>query len=427
MGAALVMAVLQYRFIARARRGGVGPAVIGLIAPRILIPRDFAERYSPKEQALVLAHEQAHLARQDSRLNGLVAAAQCLGWFNPLVHLAARLTRIDQELACDEAVANRFPDARRAYAEVLMKAQLAVLPLPLGCYWPSRTQHPLIERVAMLKRPRIGRARWRAGAVVLGCLWAGAGLAAWASQPVQVRTVLKAAPAPEGSNEATLSDAKAADAVPDAVVRPPAARSAPAPDHPAAFALAQAGAPNLPVVIQRVLIEGAERIDEGTILSKLAIRPGDAVTAQTLDAALKALLDTGLFANVNIDPLANGDLLVRVTESPLIDQVTFRGNKNLKDRQLREVVQEQPGSVFRWSKGGADADRILDLYQRAGWRAASAKVTIISRPNKRADLVFMIHEGANIGPPPPPIFLPPRRLRDVGGDQIGPIAPDRIN
>jgi beta-lactamase regulating signal transducer with metallopeptidase domain len=209
MGAALVMAVLQHRFIARARRGGEGPAVIGLIAPRILIPRDFAERYSPKEQALVLAHEQAHLARQDSRLNGLAAALQCLGWFNPLVHLGAHLMRIDQELACDEAVANRFPDARRAYAEVLMKAQLAMLPLPLGCYWPSRTQHPLIERVAMLKRPRIGRGRWRAGAVALGCLWAGAGLAAWASQPVQVRTVLKAAPAAEGPGGAKGQDGHA--------------------------------------------------------------------------------------------------------------------------------------------------------------------------------------------------------------------------
>ena len=211
VGAALVMAVLQQRFIARARRGGVGPAVVGLVAPRILPPADFAERYNPAEQALVLAHEQAHLARHDSRLNGLAAALQCLNWFNPLVHIAARLMRIDQELACDEAVANRFPEARRAYAEVLMKAQLAVLPLPLGCYWPARSQHPLVERVAMLKRPRVGRGRWRAGAIALGCLWAGAGLAAWASQPAEVRTVIKTAPAAPSSGKPA---ADAAPAVP---------------------------------------------------------------------------------------------------------------------------------------------------------------------------------------------------------------------
>ena len=96
--AALVMAHLQRRFMRQARAGAIGPAVVGVIAPRIITPRDFTVRYSPAEQALVLAHEQAHITRQDSRLNGLCATAQCLCWFNPLVHLAARLMRIDQEL-----------------------------------------------------------------------------------------------------------------------------------------------------------------------------------------------------------------------------------------------------------------------------------------------------------------------------------------
>ena len=193
LGAALVMVLLQRRFMSHARAGAVGPAVVGVIAPRILTPRDFAQRYNPAEQALVLAHEQAHIARQDSRLNGLCAAAQCLCWFNPLVHLAARLMRIDQELACDEAVVSRFPGARRAYAEVLVKAQLAILPLPLGCYWPSAAAHPLVERVAMLRRRGVGGARRLAGLAALVVLGLGAGLAAWASQPVDVRIAISPA------------------------------------------------------------------------------------------------------------------------------------------------------------------------------------------------------------------------------------------
>jgi len=199
--AALVMALLQLRFVRQARLGGVGPAVVGVIAPRIITPGDFAERYSAAERTLVLAHEQAHIARQDSRLNGLSAAIQCLCWFNPLVHLAARLMRIDQELACDEAVTVRFPDARRAYAEVLLKAQLAAPPLPLGCYWPSRAQHPLVERVAMLKRRDIGPARRYVGAAALASLCAGTSLAAWATQPADVRVRFSAV----HDSEASLS------------------------------------------------------------------------------------------------------------------------------------------------------------------------------------------------------------------------------
>jgi beta-lactamase regulating signal transducer with metallopeptidase domain len=189
-GGALIMAGLQQRFVRQARRGAVGPAVVGVFAPWIVTPRDFRERYNRDEQALVLAHEQAHIARQDSRMNGLCAVVQCLCWFNPLVHLAARLMRIDQELACDEAVVARFPAARRAYAEVLLKAQMATLPLPLGCYWPSRTRHPLVERVALLKQRRISSGRRWAGASALAILCTGAGLAAWAAQPANVRIAI---------------------------------------------------------------------------------------------------------------------------------------------------------------------------------------------------------------------------------------------
>ena len=51
-----------------------------------------------------------------------------------MIHLAAHFARIDQEMACDETVVTRFPGARGDYARALVKAQLAVRPLPLGCY-----------------------------------------------------------------------------------------------------------------------------------------------------------------------------------------------------------------------------------------------------------------------------------------------------
>jgi beta-lactamase regulating signal transducer with metallopeptidase domain/lipopolysaccharide export system protein LptA len=500
--ATLVMAVLQHRFVARARQGGVGPAVVGLIAPRILVPRDFGERYSLSEQTLVLAHEQAHLKRQDSRLNGLVAALQCLHWFNPLVHLAARLMRVDQELACDEAVVSRFPDARRAYAEVLMKAQLAVLPLPLGCYWPSRSQHPLVERVAMLKRPRIGRIRWRAGAAILGCLWAGAGLAAWASQPAQVRTVFKAAPVAEGPGEAMPSDEKAADTAPRPV-------AAPAPDRSAVAALAAANAPPQPILlprrtmqVDRVLIANAQRIDREKILSLLAIRPGDTVTVDKINAADKALFDSGLFSDWNIQapslggsgdlrvwvkekPLiadaqavpsprpdspkpgtwsttvqrvviegnkrvdqatilsklairpgqvlrggdleaalkrlydtgqfkdtgqfamfevqppprgGSGDLVIRVVEAPLINQLKIEGNAHFNDFRLRALMQQRPEAPLSGAKLQSDADAIVELYREAGWPDTKVTYRVSDLPQERVDVTLTVDEGAKEKP-----------------------------
>jgi hypothetical protein len=72
----------------------------------------------------------------------------------------------------------RFPHDRRTYAEAMLKTQLVSEPLPFGCYWPTRSIHPLEERIAMLNRPVPGKS-WRvAGAALVAALMMGTGYAA---------------------------------------------------------------------------------------------------------------------------------------------------------------------------------------------------------------------------------------------------------
>ncbi|MET0274983.1 MAG: TonB family protein, partial [Phenylobacterium sp.] len=169
--------------VMRAEHAGVGPAVVGAWRPRIVTAADFEARYDADERGMILAHEQAHLARGDAWINLAAAAALCLGWFNPLVHLGVRRMRIDQELACDAAVLGALPHARRLYAEVLLKTQLGAQALPVGCHWPARAEHPLKERIAMLKSPLPAGARRTAGLVAVAALSLGGACAAWAAQP----------------------------------------------------------------------------------------------------------------------------------------------------------------------------------------------------------------------------------------------------
>lgn len=172
--------------------GLAGPAIVGFSQPRIVTPDDFSRRFSYAERKLILTHEQVHLDRNDARINALVALVRCLFWFNPLIHIGAKAMRIDQELSCDAEVIDRRPRVRRAYAETLLKTQLASRPLPVGCYWPAESQHPLAERIDMLARkPLSTRRRVAATAIALG-LTAGAGVAAWAAQPE--RTIITEAP-----------------------------------------------------------------------------------------------------------------------------------------------------------------------------------------------------------------------------------------
>ncbi|THD55407.1 M56 family metallopeptidase [Phenylobacterium sp.] len=197
LAAAGLLAWRQARFVAalghltplaepglfRAERTGVGPAVVGVLKPKVVAPADFETRYSEGERTLILAHEAAHLRAHDALANAAACAAQCVCWFNPLAHVAARVMRVDQELACDAAVIGRFPGERRTYAELLLKTQLFTQPLPLGCHWPASAEHPLKERIAMLKFPLPAIAARRLGAAVALLACAGAAGLAWASQP----------------------------------------------------------------------------------------------------------------------------------------------------------------------------------------------------------------------------------------------------
>ncbi|HEY0435138.1 MAG TPA: M56 family metallopeptidase [Phenylobacterium sp.] len=179
-GAAALLWRAQARFQRLAKAGRAGPAVVGFIAPRIVMPTDDG-RYTPEERDLIRAHEREHIARRDPQARAWMAVCQCLAWFNPLVHLAAHLARLDQELACDAAVLRRRSHSRGPYARALLKTQLASTPLPFGCYWPARGRHPLEVRVALLKTK--SRPLELVGACLVGAAAVTAGAAAWATQP----------------------------------------------------------------------------------------------------------------------------------------------------------------------------------------------------------------------------------------------------
>ena len=193
----LLMVIRQQRFHRAVRRRRTHPhdaspfatpAVTGLLRPRIVLPVDFADRYTSEEQQLVIAHEQLHIERGDIPAQALATLLRCLFWFHPLVHVAAARFRFDQELACDAAVVARHPDSRRRYGEAMLKTQLAEFGLPVGCHWQS--SHPLKERVAMLNQPIPNAMRRRAGAIVVASLLAVASLSVWAAQPT-IQTVVK--------------------------------------------------------------------------------------------------------------------------------------------------------------------------------------------------------------------------------------------
>lgn len=99
------------------------PALCGILRPTVLLPAGWAEQFSAEELRCVLLHEIGHLRRGDLIWHWAFLLARAVHWFNPLVWLAERSARADQEMACDEWVLARSVSFNeQVYGEVLLKA-----------------------------------------------------------------------------------------------------------------------------------------------------------------------------------------------------------------------------------------------------------------------------------------------------------------
>ncbi len=142
-----------------------GPALLGLLRPKLVLPNNFEAQFDEHEQAMILAHEEVHRHRGDNIWNAIALALLALQWFNPLAYAAWRRMRADQELACDATVIQLYPQQRPQYARALVKAQDASLAHSLACTWKSR--HPLVERISMLANHRPSKIALRIGGGIL--------------------------------------------------------------------------------------------------------------------------------------------------------------------------------------------------------------------------------------------------------------------
>ena len=128
------------------------PLTYGVLYPVILLPAGM-DRRDRAVLSCVLAHEYQHIRRFDALRKGLLAAALCLHWFNPLVWAMYILANRDIEMACDEAVLRSGAD-REGYALALLGLEER-----RGRWSPSGShfsQNALEERIkAIMKRKHI--------------------------------------------------------------------------------------------------------------------------------------------------------------------------------------------------------------------------------------------------------------------------------
>jgi outer membrane protein insertion porin family len=143
---------------------------------------------------------------------------------------------------------------------------------------------------------------------------------------------------------------------------------------------------------ETIVVQGNRRVDTETVRSYFPAAPDGRFDEAARDAALKALLATGLFDNVTIERTGER-LVVHLTEAPVVDRVAFEGNKKIQDKELTAVIESKPRGTLQRAVVQADVGRIMEAYRHAGRDDVGVVPQIISRSNDRVDLVYVVTEG----------------------------------
>ncbi|RYV02191.1 outer membrane protein assembly factor BamA [Shewanella sp. OPT22] len=150
-----------------------------------------------------------------------------------------------------------------------------------------------------------------------------------------------------------------------------------------------------PFNVTDIQVQGLQRVALGAALLNLPVKVGDRVDELKLQQAIRALYASNNYEDIQVSH-DKGILIVQVKERPTISEITFDGNKDIKDEQLQESLD---GSGV---KVGESLDRTMltgiekglqDFYYGVGKYGAKVTAEIVNLPRNRVELRLKFKEG----------------------------------
>ena len=99
------------------------PFTVGILHQYIVIPAIMINALDEEEIEFVLSHECYHASQNDVGRKVLMIVLNCFNWFNPLFYFLKDNLSTWMEIACDEAVTEKFDEKqKRKYAALIIKS-----------------------------------------------------------------------------------------------------------------------------------------------------------------------------------------------------------------------------------------------------------------------------------------------------------------
>lgn len=155
-------------------------------------------------------------------------------------------------------------------------------------------------------------------------------------------------------------------------------------------------APQSSGVIREIAVSGNKRLEKDAVLNKVSSQVGSQLDREKVREDIIALHQAGFFESVNVT-FENGVLTYEVVEKPVLAELTFEGNKELKPEELQEATGFKTFEIFNQAKLKDAIEKMLKLYEDKGYYLA--KIEPVIQPLDQGDRVslrFNVQEGEKV-------------------------------
>lgn len=152
--------------------------------------------------------------------------------------------------------------------------------------------------------------------------------------------------------------------------------------------------------VTAVEVKNNKAISSATIVAKVQTVIGKPFSQAILNQDLKRLYATDFFTDVSVeveDFQGGVKVIFVVTEKPIVDKVSFEGNKVIRSDRLIPLVKTKQGQMLNYRDLKADTEAISALYEKNGFHLARIqyKVDIDEKTNK-GTVIFEIYEEKRV-------------------------------
>jgi outer membrane protein insertion porin family len=153
--------------------------------------------------------------------------------------------------------------------------------------------------------------------------------------------------------------------------------------------------------IEKIQIEGNDRVTPETILYYLSSREGDYFNEDLLKRDFRVLWSTGFFSNIRIEEEegTKGKIIkIIVEENPVVKTVSYKTGKKVKESDIVSKLKEKdeyilPYAYYSQSKVQKVKKTIQDLLSEKGLQAAKIDTEVNKKGKNEVEVLFRIDEG----------------------------------